>query len=193
MPGDEGKKVRGNQKDKKGKSSEAANPSLAVMAQVPKASGKGNRKGASHTHAADMKGASHTHVANFKGDSHTHASEGMKATSSSLLGLSESKEGASNTPPLALAKGAKDDDVLLSVGEECVLEGGEEDKAQRAKKQLAATLKYLARELIDAGGPLLSDAIDANHVACYQALDAERISLSECTRKEQCAFTAVEM
>jgi hypothetical protein len=58
---------------------------------------------------------------------------------------------------------------------------------------LAVTLKYLARELIDAGGPLLSDAIDANHVACYQALDAERISLSECTRKEQCTFTALEM
>ncbi len=98
------RQVRGNQKDKKGKSSEAANPSLAVMAQVPKASGKGNRKGASHTHAADMKSASHTHVANFKGDSHTHASEGMKATSSSLLGLSESKEGASNTPPPTLAR-----------------------------------------------------------------------------------------
>ncbi len=58
---------------------------------------------------------------------------------------------------------------------------------------MAVTLKYLARELIDAGGPLLSDAIDANHVACYQALDAERISLSECTRKEQCTFTALEM
>ena len=63
----------------------------------------------------------------------------------------------------------------------------------KKKEQLAATLKYLARELSDAGGPLLSDTIDAYHVACYQALDAERNSLSECTRKQECAFTAVEM
>ena len=107
----------------------------------------------------------------------------METTSSSLLSLSENKEGASNTPAHNLTKVTKDDDVLLNVGEERVLEGGEKDKAQRAKEQLAVTLKYLARELIDAGGPLLSDAIDANHVACYQALDAERISLSECTKK----------
>ncbi len=40
MPGEEGMKVRGNQKDKKGKDSEAPNPLLAVMAQVPKASAK---------------------------------------------------------------------------------------------------------------------------------------------------------
>ncbi len=86
MSGEEGMKVRGNQKDKKGKGSGAPNPLLVVMAQVPKASAKGNKKGASHTHAVNMKGASHT-----------QASEGMKTTSSSLSGLSENKEGASNT------------------------------------------------------------------------------------------------
>ena len=115
MPGEEGKKVRGNQKGKKEKGSGAPNPLLAVMAPVPKASGKGNRKGASHAHAANMKGASHTHAANMKGASHTHASVGMKTTSSSLLSLSENKEGASNTPAPDLTKVAKDDDVLLSV------------------------------------------------------------------------------
>ncbi len=182
MPGEEGEKVRGNQKVKKGKGLVSPNPLLAVMAQVPKTSVKGNTKGASHTYVANMKGASHT-----------HSLEGKKTTSSSLLSLSENKEGASNTPAPDLTKGVKDDKVLLSDGEERVLEGGEDDKAQRAKDQLAATVKYLARELIDAGGPLLSDTLDANHMACYQALDAERISLSECTRKEECAFTAVEM
>ena len=87
MPGEEGKKVRGNQKDKKGKVSAAPNPLLAVMAQVPKASAKGNTKGASHTHAVSAKGASHT-----------QASETKKTTNSPLLSLSESKEGASHTP-----------------------------------------------------------------------------------------------
>ena len=67
MPGEEDGKVRGNQNDKKGKSSGAPVPLLAVMAQVPKASAKGNKKGASHTHAVNKKGASHT-----------QASEGMK-------------------------------------------------------------------------------------------------------------------
>ncbi len=134
MPGEEGKKGRGNQKDKKGKGSGAPNPLLAVMAHVPKASAKGNTKGASHTHAVDMKGASHTQVSNTKGDSHTQASEGKKTTNSPLLGLSESKEGASNTPAPNLTKVSKEDGVLLSVGEERVLEGEEKDKAQKAKE-----------------------------------------------------------
>ena len=120
MPGEEGKKVRGNQK---GKGSGAPNPLSAVMAHVPKVSAKGNTKGASHTQAVNMKGASHT-----------QASEGKKTINSSLSSLSENKEGASNTPAPDLTKVAKDDDVLLSVGEERVLEGGEEDEAQRAKK-----------------------------------------------------------
>jgi hypothetical protein len=113
MPGEEGKKVRVNQKGKKGKGSGASNP-LAVMAHVSNASEKGSRKGASHTHAVNMKGASHT-----------QALEGKKATSSSLSSLGENKKGASNTPAPDLTKVVKDDDVLLGVGEERVLEGGE--------------------------------------------------------------------
>ncbi len=38
MPGEEGKKVSGNQKGKKGKGLGAPNPLSAVMAHVPKAS-----------------------------------------------------------------------------------------------------------------------------------------------------------
>ena len=180
MPGEEGKKVRGNQKVEEGKGTEAPNPLLAVMAQVPNASAKGNKKGASHTHAVNKKGASHT-----------QASEGMKTTSSSLSGLRENKEGASNTLAPDLTKEAKDGGVPL--GEERALKEGKDDKAKREKDQMAAIVDYLAKELIDAGGPLLSDSLDANHMACYQALDAERISLAEYTHKAECAFTAVEM
>ena len=86
MPGEEGMKVRGNQKDKKGKGSEAPNPLLAVMAQVPKASAKGNTKGASHTHAANMKSASHTLASESKGVGDTQ-----------LLSLAKGSKGASHT------------------------------------------------------------------------------------------------
>ncbi len=140
MPGEERhKKVRGNQKGEKGKDSGAPNPLLAVMAHVPKASAKGNTKGASHTHAVDMKGVSHTQVSNMKGASHTQASEGKKTINSPLLSLSESKEGASNTPAPNLTKVSKEDGVLRSIGKERVLEGEEKDKAQKAKEQMAAT------------------------------------------------------
>ena len=186
------KKVRGNQEGKKGKGSGAPNPLLAVMAHVPKASAKENTKGASHTHAADTKGASHTHTAGIKGASHTQASEGKKTTNSPLLNLGESKQGASNTPAPNLMKVSKGDGGLLSVGDERALEQKEGDKAQKAKEQMTATLTYLARELSDVkGGPLLSDTIDAYHVACYQALDAERSYLAGSAREEECAFTAV--
>ena len=166
------------------------------MAQVPKASAKGNTKGASHTHARDMKGASHTHEESMKGASHTRAevdqgashtqaSEVKKATNSSLLSLGESNLGASNTSAPNLMKGSKGDGGLLRVGDDPVLEEKEKDEAQKVKEQMAATLTHLARELSDIkGGPLLSDTIDANHLACYQALDAERISLMGKTSKE---------
>ena len=202
MPGD--KLVKGNQKGKL-KGARAPNPLLAVMAQVPKASAKGNTKGASHTHSGNTKGASHTHSESMKGASHTHsegmkgashtqATEGKKATNSSLLSLRGSNLGASNTSVPNLMKGFKGDGGLLRVGEDPVLEEKEEDKAQKVKEQMAATLTHLARELSDIrGGPLLSDTLDANHMACYQALDAERISLMEKTSKEECSFTAVEM
>ena len=133
MPGEDGKKVRGNQKGKKGKGKEAPNPLLAVMAHVPKASAKGITKGASHTHAEGSKGASHTHAEDSKGASHTHAvvkkgashtqaSEGKKAANSSPLSLSECKQGASNTPAPNLEKVSKGDGGLLSDGVDPVLE-----------------------------------------------------------------------
>ncbi len=172
MSGEEGKKVRGNQKGQKGKGSRALNPLVAVMAHVPKASAKGNTKGVSHTQALEMKGASHTQVANRKGASPAQASVG-KTTNSPHLTPSESKEGASNTPVPNLTKVSNEDGVLPT-GEERVLEGEEKDEAQKAKEQMAATLTFLARELSAVGGPLLSDTVDAYHLACYQALDAER-------------------
>jgi hypothetical protein len=105
MSGEEGKKVRGNQKGQKGKGSGGApNPLVAVMAHVPKASAKRNTKGASHTQALNTKGASHTQALNTKGASHTQASEGKKITNTPHLSLSESKEGTSNTPVPNLTK-----------------------------------------------------------------------------------------
>ena len=182
MPGEEGKKVSGNQKGKKGKDSGGAlNPLAAVMAHVPKVNAKRNTKGASHTQAQDTKGASHT-----------QASERMKAANT--RSPSKVKKHASHTPVPNLNKVSKEDGVLLSRGAEPALEGEEKDKAQKAKEQMASTLSYLARELSAIGGPLLSDTLDVNHMACYQALDAERsYYLSERSRKEECAFTAVEM
>jgi hypothetical protein len=109
------------------------------------------------------------------------------------LSPAESQQGISNTPGPNLTKASNQDDGPHSIGEERVLEGEEKDKAQKAKEQMAATLKYLARELSDIGGPLLSDTIDAYHLACYQALDAERGYLSGFMRKENCAYTVVEM
>ena len=105
MSGEEGKKFRGNQKGQKGKGSGGApNPLMAVMAHVPKASAKGNTKGASHTQAADKKGASHTQVGNMKGASSTLASEGKRIVNSPHLSPAESKQGASNTPGSNLTK-----------------------------------------------------------------------------------------
>ncbi len=59
MPGEEGKKVSGNQKSKKEKGSRGAqDPLAAVMAHVPKVNAKRKMKGASHTQAQNTKGAS---------------------------------------------------------------------------------------------------------------------------------------
>ncbi len=104
------------------------------------------------------------------------------------------KKGTSNTQPNDEAKAAQAKDVdNLSGGAEHVLEEVERVKAQKAKEQMAKTLEYLTKELSGIGGPLLSDTLDANHLACYQALDAERGYLFERTRRENCAFTVVEM
>ncbi len=97
--------------------------------------------------------ASHTQALDTKGASHTRASERMKAANTPPLGL---KEGASHTPVHNLKKVSEEDGVLSSVGAEQVLEGEDKDKAQRAKEQMRSTLTYLARELSDIGGPLLS-------------------------------------
>ena len=104
MSGEEDKKVRGNQKGKKGKGSGPPNPLVAVMAHVPKTSPKRNTKGASHTQAAEKKGASHTQVRSVKGASSTLASEGKRIVNSPHLSPAESKQGASNTPGSNLTK-----------------------------------------------------------------------------------------
>ncbi len=166
MSGEEDKKVRGNQKGKKGKGSGPPDPLVAVMAHVPKSSAKKNTKGAaSHTQVADKKGASHTQVGNMKGASSTLASEGKRIVNSPHLSPAESKQGASNTPGSNLTKVSNQEDVLHSIGKERVLEEEEKDEAQKVKERMAATWKYLARELRDTGGPLLSDTIDADHLA----------------------------
>jgi hypothetical protein len=38
-----------------------------------------------------------------------------------------------------------------------------------------------------------SDTLDANHLACYQALDAKRSHQFERTGREKCSFAVVEM
>jgi hypothetical protein len=104
-----------------------------------------------------------------------------------------SKKGTSHTQGSDESKGAqaKEVDNLIG-GAECALEE-EQIKSQASKEQMSKTMTYLARELSSIGGPLLSDALDANHMACYLALDAERVSLSQRTRKEDGVFTVLEI
>ncbi len=137
MSGQEGKKVRGNQKGQKVKGSGALNPLVAVMAHVHKASVKGNTKGASHTQALDKKGASHTQVVNKKGASPTQASEGRKTTNSPHLSPSESKDGASNTPVPNLTKVSNEDGKMAFSPEEKSesLKGKKRTKFKRRKNR----------------------------------------------------------
>jgi hypothetical protein len=215
MPGEEGGKVRGNHKEKKGKGCGGApNPLAAIRGPVliPKTSAGAETKGASHTQASDTKGASHTQASDSKGSSHTQLSipkndrKGASHTqvsgpmkdakvASATQGQKNKagKKGTSHTQANDEAKGAQAKEVdNLSGSAERALEE-ERIKAQIAKELTSKTMSYLARELSSIGDPLLSDTMDANHLACYLALDAERGSLSERTRKEDCVFTVIEM
>ncbi len=212
MPGEEGRKVSSNQKGKKGKGSGGAtNPLLAVMAHVPKASSVANMKGASRTRASDMKGASHTQSSDMKGASctqlsilkkdakgveHTQKSGPMKDakdTSANQGGRNKaSKEGTSHTQVRDESKVAqpKEADDRTGSAERALME--EQSMSQEAKEQLAKTPTQLARELSDSGGPLLSDTIDANHLACYLALEAEKNYLAPNMFSGDCEFTVME-
>jgi hypothetical protein len=226
MPGEEGGKVRDNNKGKKGKGSGGgSNPLAAIRGPVltPKASSGANTKGASHTQALDAKGASHTQALDTNGASHTQTADTKGASHTQLSILKKDPMGASHTQVSGPMKDAKVDSATqgqrnkagkkgtnhiqandeakgaqlkevdnLSGSAERALEE-ERVKAQTVKEQTSKTMSYLARELSAIGGPMLSDTLDANHLACYLALDAERGSLSERTRKENCAFTVVEM
>ena len=89
MPGEEGRKVSGNHKGKKGKGSGGApNPLAAIRGPVltSKASLGADTKGASHTPASETKGASHTPASETKGASNTQ-----------LLILKKGSKGASHT------------------------------------------------------------------------------------------------
>jgi hypothetical protein len=66
-------------------------------------------------------------------------------------------------------------------------------KAQTAKEQVSKTMTYLTRELSSIVGPLLSDTLDANHLACYLALEAEKNCLAPNMFKGDCVFTVMEM
>ncbi len=133
------------------------------------------KKGASRTQASrsrkDMKGASNTQgqgtVAEMKGTSNAQA--GVKAKEM------EEKEARS-----------------LSQGVESNLEekrlGAQADEGQTKR-----TLTYLARELSSMGGPLLSDTLDANHLACYLALEAGKNHLAPRLFKGDCLFTTIEL
>ena len=61
------------------------------------------------------------------------------------------------------------------------------------EEQTKRTLTYLARELSSMGGPLLSDTLDANHLACYLALETEKNHLASRLCKGDCLFTVIEL
>ena len=165
MPGEEGKKVRGNHKGKKGKGSGGTPNPLATIREsvpIPTASSGVNTKGASHTQASDAKGAIHTQASGTKGASNTQLlilTKGSKDASHTQVSgpTKDSKEASatqdqrnkagkkctSNTQTNDEAKGAQAKDVdNLSGGAERVLEEEERVKAQIAKEQMTKTLSY---------------------------------------------------
>ena len=101
--------------------------------------------------------------------------------------------GTSHTPDKYESKVAqpKEVDDLGGSAERALLE--EQSMSQEAKEQFSKTLTQLARELCDSGGPLLSDTIDANHVACYLALETEKNYLASNMFSGDCEFTVMEI
>jgi hypothetical protein len=133
-----------------------------------------------------MKGASHIQLSILKKDAKdTCSSQGERNKAS--------KVGTSHIPDRDESKVAQPKEVDDPSGsaERALLE--EQSTSQEAKEQLAKTLAQLARELSDSGGPLLSDAIDANHSACYLALEAERNCLAPNMCSGDCEFIIMEI
>jgi hypothetical protein len=123
-------------------------------------------KGASHTPATEAKGASNTELSvltkGSKGVSHTQVSgptKGSKEAGATQEQRNKAgKKGTSNTQANEEIKEAQAKEVdNLNGGAKYVLEKEERVKAQIAKEQMSKTLSYLARQLSDIGGPLLSD------------------------------------
>jgi hypothetical protein len=183
MPKDGVGKVSGNHKEKDGRRSAAGvpNPLAAIRSPflIPLTGSGAEKRGASHTHTQDLgfkknaKGASNTQgqgtIAAKKGTRHTQAEEEAK-------GEKTKKASASS----------------LSADADRNLEN-EKLKAQAAEEQAKKSMSYLARKLSSMGGPLLSDTLDANHLACYLALEAEKNSLAPKLYKGDCVFTVIEI
>ena len=171
MPKEGAGKEGGNQKERR---NTAGVPNLLVVIRNPVLlpfTGSGEKKkGASHTQASgtrkEMKGASNTQVQGTVAET--------KGASIAQAGAKKKK--ASN----------------LNAGVESILEekrlGAQADEGQTKR-----TLTYLARELSSMGGPLLSDTLDANHLACYLALEAEKNHLALKLFKGDCLFTVIEL
>jgi hypothetical protein len=148
-----------------------------------------------------MKGASRTQLSILKKDAkgveHTQKSSPMKDAKNTSASQGErnkaSKEGTSHTQVRDKSKVAqsKAADDRTGSAERTLMEG--QSMSQEAKEQLAKTLTQLARELSDSGGPLLSHTIDANHLACYLALEAEKNYLAPNMFSGDCEFTVMEM
>jgi hypothetical protein len=171
MPKEGAGKEGGNQKERR---NTAGVPNLLVVIRNPVLlpfTGSGEKKkGASHTQASgtrkEMKGASNTQVQGTVAET--------KGASIAQAGAKKKK--ASN----------------LNAGVESILEekrlGAQADEGQTKR-----TLTYLARELSSMGGPLLSDTLDVNHLACYLALEAEKNHLAPRLCKGDCLFTVIEL
>ncbi len=102
--------------------------------------------------------------------------------------VTETKKGASNAQAGAKAKKASN----LNASGESILEE-KRLVTQADEEQTKRTLTYLARELSSMDGPLLSDTLDANHLACYLALEAEKNHLAPKLFKGDCLFTVIEL
>jgi hypothetical protein len=101
MPGEEGKKVSGNHKGKKGKGSGGA----------PSKPFGGYQRTGSHPQSklrGETKGASHTQASNTKVASHTQASETKGASNTQLVFLREVSKGASHTQVPVPTKDSKE-------------------------------------------------------------------------------------
>ncbi len=127
-----------------------------------------------------------------KGVSHIQASGTRKemkgASNTQGQGTVMETKGTSNAQAGAKTKKASN----LNASGESILEE-KRLGIQADEEQTKRTLTYLARELSSMGGLLLSDTLDANHLACYLALEAEKNHLALKLFKGDCLFTVIEL